>query len=301
MTDKTTPFSARLSGMNSLVRDDFPPTARSGLIHLLFDLVDRDYVRDWGVIARELQRIGRLQPTHYDMTLVEHGRNAMRDAASILCQIEWQKALDFCERLHSHLAIDVGRPGEYGFEVTTPRADVQNYIANELQRLFDEERLALVFADGLVRRRGRKHLQEVADRASHVLGDPQLDGARRHYSKALTFFRDSTKPDYENCVKEAVCAVEAAAKTLFPEAGVSTLGDFAKWLPKSDRVGMPKALAQTFTGIYAYRSGGDGVGHGGSSGGSATAAVAEYVLGLCASQIVYLVDLAQENATDIPF
>ena len=69
---------------------------------------------------------------------------------------------------------------------------------------------------------------------------------------------------------------------------------------------MPKALTQTITGIYAnlgiyaYRSGGDGVGHGGSAGGAATAEVAEYVLAVCASQIIYLVDVSNAQDNDLP-
>jgi hypothetical protein len=75
----------------------------------------------------------------------------------------------------------------------------------------------------------------------------------------------------------------------------------AKWLATARDVSVPKALCQTITGIYAYRSGGDGVGHGGASGGAATAEVAEYVLAVCASQVIYLVDLANEQEADVPF
>jgi hypothetical protein len=102
-------------------------------------------------------------------------------------------------------------------------------------------------------------------------------------------------------VKEAVCAVEAAGKTLFPAAKAATLGDLAKWLVTTKDVSVPKALGQTITGIYAYRSGGDGVGHGGAAGGVATAEVAEYVLAVCASQIIYLVDLSNAQDVDVPF
>jgi hypothetical protein len=134
-----------------------------------------------------------------------------------------------------------------------------------------------------------------------VLGDPRLAGARKHYDKALQFFRNPSKPDYENTVKEAVCAVEAAGKALFPSAKAATLGDLSKWLVTTKDVSVPKALCQTLTGIYAYRSGGDGVGHGGTEGGPATVEVAEYVLAVCASQIIFLVDVCNSQEVDIPF
>ncbi len=229
-------------------------------------------------------------------------RRAQEDAMEILRTLQWDKALDFCERLHNHLAKEIGHHNDDGeYRVSKSRSEVQADIAADLQRLFLEEGLAFEFSDGLVRRRGRKHTVEVTSRAEVVLGDPRLTSARKHYDKALQFFRNPAKPDYENTVKEAVCAVEAAGKALFPNAKAATLGDLVKWLIVSKDVTVPKALAQTFTGLYGFRSGGDGVGHGGSGGGTATSEVAEYVLAVCASQVIYLVDLANSQETDIPF
>ena len=233
------------------------------------------------------------------MTICDFGRFESRRA--ILSALRWEKVYDFCERLHGHLARDVGYSWNDEYQVTTPMRDVQAFIAEELQRLFLEEGLAFEFTDGLVRRRGRKHMVDVSTKAQVVLGDTRLAGARRHYAKALQFFRNPAQPDFENTVKEAVCAVEAAGKALFPAAKAATLGDLSKWLVATKDVSVPKALGQTLTGIYAYRSGGDGVGHGGAEGGPATVEVAEYVLAVCASQIIYLVDVSNGQETDIPF
>jgi hypothetical protein len=78
---------------------------------------------------------------------------------------------------------------------------------------------------------------------------------------------------------------------LFPNANATTLGDVIKWLTGPEPGKLPKAIAQTLTGVYAFRSGGDGVGHGGSTGGAVTLDIAEYVLALSASQIILLADL----------
>ena len=40
-----------------------------------------------------------------------------------------------------------------------------------------------------------------------------------HYNKALKCFQNVAEPDYENAIKEAVCAVEAAAQVLFSSDG----------------------------------------------------------------------------------
>lgn len=229
-------------------------------------------------------------------------KEAQSDAEAGLSYMEWDKAYDFCERLFSYLAKDAGYWNQFEtFEITTPRSEIQKYITEELERIFLEEGLAFEFSEGLVRRRGRKHTEDQAARAQVVLGDSRLASARKHYEKALKFFSHPSKPDYENCVKEAVCSIEATGKALFQIAKAATLGELVKWFSSTKEYGIPKALLKTIEGIYAYRNGGDGgVGHRGATGGVATLEVAEYVLSVAASQIIYLVDIEHSNE-DIPF
>lgn len=295
------PFSSRNRAARSLIDNDCPASARTGLLHLLTDLVDRRYLENWCVIARELQRIARLSPVEYSSHSVASDRQARADTEEILSELDWDKVYDFCERLFSHLVRPVGyfNNGEFYEEIS--KADIQVYVRSELQRLFMEEGLAFEFTDSLVKRQGRQHTVNKTVKAQMVLGDARLVSARTHYDKALKFFRDPASPDYENCVKEAVCAVEAAGKTLFPVANAKTLGDLSKWFASSNDSPMPKALAQKFTGVFGYRNGGEGVAHGGASGGVATVEVAEYVLAVCASQIIYLVDLSNKQVGEVAF
>lgn len=296
------PFSARHRGQHRQVDGDFPASARTGLLHLIADLIEREFVAGWIIVARELHRIGRLPLCSYEATSVASLKKAQIDAKDAIESVSWAKLYDFCERLYSHLANEIGWEDSYGnYTARVTRSDAQAYIAEELQRLFLEEGLAYEFSEGVVRRQGRKHTVELATKSQVVLGDPQLLSARRHYEKALQFFRHPAKPDYENSVKEAVCAVEATAKALFPKAKASTLGDFVKWLANSSDIEVPKSVAQTFSGVYGFRNGGDGIAHGGSTGGRATLEVAEYILAVAASQIIYLVDLANGLESDVPF
>lgn len=295
------PFSARNRGAHSQIDNDFPSTARSGLDHLLVDLVDKRYVEGWWSLAKELQRIARLPPAEYSRSSVKSIQQARDDAGVILNNLAWAKLYDFCERLHSHLACAVGDYWNNSFQEEISKAAVQVYITEELQRLFTEENLVFDFSGGLVIRKGRRHTVDKTTKAQTVLGDQGLASARKHYDKAMKFFQDATNPDYENCVKEAVCAVEAAGKSLFLEAKASTLGDLMKWFANTKDVEVPKALIQTFTGLYGYRSGGNGVAHGAAEGGAVTVDIAEYVLAVSASQIIYLVDLANRQENEIPF
>lgn len=299
-TDTLPPFSSRNRRDSVLIDSSFPTTARVGLLHLLHEGIRNDYLKSWREIATELRRISR-EPPHFYSSGASGTSSAQEDAERILNELRWELVLDFCERLYNYLAQEITYRDNYdNIVVKLARSEVQLFFSNELQRLFYEENLAFEFRDGIVQRRGRRHTVDKVSRAEAVLADEQLENARKHFMKALRYFRDRLKPDPENAVKEAVCAVEAAAKELFPNAKAATLGDSIKWLTGSEVGKLPKSIAQTFTGLCAFRSGGDGVAHGGSSGGTATTSIAEYVLATAASQIILLVDLASTEQ-EIPF
>ena len=298
-TEFQIPFSARSQAKPEPIGDDFPQTGRIGLLHLIRELIAREYIEGWRAVIRELQRIARYTPIEYSNRTPEF---YIETCETLITGLSWEKVFDFCERLHNYLAKDVSYyDDENGFTITTPQSEVQEFISVELQRLFSEEGLAFDFCDGLVQRRGRKHTIEIVSKAQVVMGDSRLISARKHYNKALQFFRTPSKPDFENTVKEAVCAVEAAGRTLFPTAKVTTLGDLVKWLTNTEDIQLPKSISQTLTGLYGFRSSGEGVGHGGAEGGTVTAELAEYVLSVAASQIILLVDLANANEQDVPF
>jgi hypothetical protein len=182
------PFSARVRGKHRQIDAEFPSSARSGLLHLLFDVVDRRYLSDWTVVARELHRIGRLPLIAYESSSVSSLKQARVDAEAALGALDWAKVYDFCERLYGHLAQEIGHEDNYGnYTVQVSRGDMQAYISTELQRLFLEEDLAYEFTEGAVRRRGRKHTVDLVAKSQLVLGDSRLLGARQHFDKALQF------------------------------------------------------------------------------------------------------------------
>jgi hypothetical protein len=289
------PFSARNRRDTAPVDEDFPSDARTGLLHLIKQGVGRNLIRSWETVAEELQRIVRVPPSSFSSEVSAHAT-----VDFLLETVTWDRAYDFCERIHSHLAV--------GYEYETvagvgsvSKTESQQFFADELQRLFQEENLAYEFRDGAVQRRGRRHTVDRMSKAEGVLVDSRLATARQHFAKAQRFFRDRVKPDPENAVKEAVCAVEAAAKELFPNAKAATLGDAIKWLTGPEPGKLPKAISHTLTGLYAFRSGAEGVGHGGATGGAVTTAIAEYVLAVAASQIILLVELASASDEETPF
>ncbi|NTW49449.1 MAG: hypothetical protein HGB19_06955 [Chlorobiales bacterium] len=264
------PFSRRILG-SQWIQDDFPDSARIALLHLLHDLVDRMYVNDWIDIDREIRRIGRDEPQIYDSQKAESIRNARLSAEKLLKILAWPKIFDFCERLQSHLAKAVGHWNDFNREmdIETDRDDVRLFIGDELQRIFLEENLAFTFdhEQGEVQRRGRGHTAKQVAKAEPTFSDPRLNSSREHFRKATQYFNNRTRPDYENTVKEAVCAIEAAARSLFSDVKAKTLGEVIKQIQGSGNGQLPKPIADSITGLYAYRNAGDGVSHGGADGG----------------------------------
>lgn len=171
-------------------------------------------------------------------------------------------------------------------------------MGKEIRNVFDEENLDYDFVDGKVLRATAAHTTNLAGRANVALADPRLKEARGHFRKAQAFFKDTKNPDYRNTVKEATCAVEAAARVFFPTGG-NTLGEVLATLKKDDT--LPPTILKCFEGIYAFRNSGQGVAHGGSTGGEASRAVAEFVLASAASQILLLVEIDAEQSEAIPF
>lgn len=293
------PFSARSRIGKAWIEEEFPSSARVGLLHLLNEAVEAGYVGGWDVVAKELGRIARGKVLQYDGSSVDSIKYARTNAEVYLNGLPWQKAYDFCERLHGHLAEGTVRwQNDVEYRITKEQS--QQFLAAQMQLLFEEESLGYEFRDGSVQRRGKRHTVSQINKAERSLADLRLEAARKHFSKALRHFRDREKPDHENTVKEAVCAVEAAAKALFPDATVATLGDFVKWATSNDRCLLPKTIGQTLTGLYAFRNSGEGVSHGATAGGAVTAELSEYALGVAASQIVLLADLA-EGDEEPPF
>ncbi len=268
---------------------------------MLADAIERDYLRDWFIVLNELRRITRVAPEDYfyDRKSISQIKKAQSDAENKLYNLDWAQSYDFCERLYSHLTQDICREYSDG-TFTTTKVEAQAFFAEEVQRVFDEESLGYEFRDGFVQRRGKRHTITQTNKAEEALADHRLDAARGHFSKALAYFHDRKKIDHENAVKEAVCAVEAAAKELFPDAKANTLGDFVGWATNSKRNLLPKTIGQTFSGLYGFRNSGEGVAHGAASGGAVTAELSEYVLGMAASQIIFLADLAK-NDEEPPF
>ncbi len=292
------PFSRRNREHEPRVRDDFPETARTALLYLLVRLNDERYLKGGMPAAmKEVSRLARIRLSH---ALVLGAGDDTQPAEVLFHELPWQRVFDFCERLYSTLATST-TVLNIDMETMVEDKSVQEVrleIEREIQNLFDEENLDYEFVEGKVVRATTSHTTNILAKADVALASPDLSEARVHFRKAQNFFKDKENPDYRNAAKEAVCAVEAAAKRLFPGDG-NTLDEVIKRLQK-DKI-LDATIAKSFTGIYAFRNSGKGVAHGEGTGAEATRPIAEFVLDSAASQILLLAALHAEQDTSVPF
>ena len=302
MTDR--PSFAQRFGIATTrpIETDFPASARNALMYLLQQLVEKNYVAGqdaggWKSILVELSRIARVPFS------VPEKRSNPDQCSAILGKMPWFAVFTFCERLYSSLLQEDSYYDGYNQEqvLRVSLEVVRKHYTDEINNLLSEENLGYRFVDGVFEKPGRLQTQRNLNKAMTVLGDNRLANARRHFNKAHKFFSNRERPDFENTVKEAVCALESATEAL---SGVKVSQDFAKEVSKLSGTqpgSIPPPIAQAMTKIYAYRGAGQGVAHGTNEGPTVTRLEAELVLSTVAAFITYLFDFYGEFEEDIPF
>jgi hypothetical protein len=118
-----------------------------------------------------------------------------------------------------------------------------------------------------------------------LLSDSRFAGPEEQFAKANQHLNERPKPDTENCVKDAVGALEGVAKIVSGQEK-AILSQLLK-SHFSDQIHPTLILA--LEKVYAYRGDVGGVGHGQTKPSDLGIEEARLVLGLCADYIVYLV------------
>jgi hypothetical protein len=127
-----------------------------------------------------------------------------------------------------------------------------------------------------------KQIQE----ARTLLANPRFKGPDAQFTKAVEYLNKRPDPDEENCVKDAVGAMEAVANIIAGAAGVqlNTLLDREPF-----RSAIHPTIRKAIDKIYAYRGAAPGVGHGQVGPSTVGLAEAIWVLATSAATILYFV------------
>jgi len=314
------PFSQRF-GLKTgpPISNDFPNSARIALSFLIEDLVENAYVirgdedgswiGKWIPIVNELQRVARkpsidFQPfdSHREMIL------------QLINEMKWDQVYIFCERIYSkfltaggYLSDNTTFEGEIisipdEWVETKSINEVREYYSKELNNILVEENIVYQFVNGQFQRRGRAQTQKIIQRIGTVLNSPELTVVRNHYNKARKFFDERPNPDVENCVKEALCSLEACVELLAMKSSSKDFLHLLRQFQGNEPDKIPTPIIEGIIKIHAYRGSGQGVAHAAMNGYRVTEIEAELILNLVASYITYLVDFfASQQEDEIPF
>lgn len=158
-------------------------------------------------------------------------------------------------------------------------------VAERIEAVFAEENLPYLMTQNGIEWRFSAPADAAINEAENVLlVDEDLRGPAEQWQKARSHLAERP-PDSENCIKDAIGAVEGAARILS--------GREAETLPKlitpfAKEIGMHPALAAIAEKLYAYRGDEQGVAHGATRESQNLAAEAELILHISAALIVYL-------------
>jgi hypothetical protein len=289
------PFAQRFGFDDSQpIDNDFPPTARFALTLLLEDLIKGKYVESWYAVERELVRLAR-QP----IDLQE--KSGMESIEMLVQHLDWTQIYTFCERVYVRLLTPVQEWFDGDLEEIASLEQTQEYYTQELNNLLAEEHLAYEFVSGEFQRPGRPQTQKNIQRAGPVLADPRLQPVRLYFLKAQAFFNKRPDPDTQNCVKEAICALEAAVEILTDKPASKDFTKAIKQLQGGEAHQIPPPIAEAMIKVHSYRGAAQGVAHAALHGNSVTKNEAELVLSLVAAFITYLYDLFPEEEEALPF
>lgn len=284
------PFNRRFgTGLPTPPLDkDVPESARIGLINILDKLIRNDYLYSWNLLANEALLVGRKLRQDFD----EHTQD-QEICTTIIKSFYWDRFYIFCENLYQYVQAPADRDES--------DAEAKRVYTDHINSLLVEENLAYEFSDGLFHRRGRPQTQKGFQKASAVLADERYSPARKHYNNAVKFFNERPEPDARNCIKEAVCALEAFAEILFGKKAAKSFEEVLRSKKGTGEHEIPPTIVDGIIKIRAFRGDAQGVAHAALEGSSATIIEAELVLSLVASYITYLNDKFALKHDEIPY
>lgn len=296
------PFKQRFRVETSKpLEQQFPETGRLALAYLTVELHKMGSIRGYDASAMLDELLRTARSTYADLDLYEN-TPLFEKITTILKHMEWWQVYTACERLYEKHVDAAGYLGDNdNFIETRNKAETQSYFEDEINNILNEENISYQFVRGQFQNRGRAQTQKSVQRVGSVLLDPRLSPVLQHYNKAQKFFNQRPEPDGKNCVKEAVCALEATIHVLTNSTESIDFTKAIKGLQGNGTRQIPPPIAEGIIRLYAYRGSGQGVAHAAPQGNKVTEIEAELVLSLVASYVTYLVDLLAYPDEEIPF
>ena len=171
--------------------------------------------------------------------------------------------------------------------------DFSNQIYNALNALFEQEYVGYRFISGeIVPITDKSEVKEI-EQACHT----PFEGARIQLQKALCFLSDREHPDYKNCVKESISAVESVCKVLANDPKAE-LGKALKSLIANGLI-IHGSLKSAILALYGYASDEGGIRHAErETESTVTFEEAKFMMVTCSAIVNYLVAEYGKHGTE---
>ena len=253
-----------------LIAENVPESARIGLYYLLegfFKFINEHTLYHNICIALRIARKQR------DFNLINFAKDMRIPFENIIMSCDWWRFYDICEIIYRHIS-----SWSYSYKAKP--------FEEAINKLLIDEELNFEIREGKIEKRGSGFVDTNIKEARILLKEPEFKGADQHFEKAVKALNTRPKPDVENCIKDAVAAIESVGRIITNDEN-ALLSDIIKGAVKKGAI--PQPLDQTFQKVYAYRGNEPGVVHGAVDASKVTEAEAELILAMSAAMIIYLV------------
>jgi len=256
-----------------LMYEDVSEQARVGLYHMVEQFFYQEHINAYLdlynkiCVALRIPRQRMLDDYHASLAIEK-----------LINKCEWWQFYDICEVMCQTLENQHPHIWE---------EKLRDDLPVQINTLFREEQLGFELRDGKVEKVGSGFIDAKVKEARYLLKEPEFKGADKHFEKAIKALNVRPNPDVENCVKDAVAAIESVGRIIVGDEK-ALLDDIIKDMSKKGII--PKPLDQTIQKIYAYRGDQPGIAHGLVGASKVTTDEAEFVLAMSAAIIIYLVN-----------
>jgi len=251
-----------------LIYDDIPNTARTGFLYI-FDKYKQYIIAR--LIVKEYCEAKRMLPGLLNQFVEEPRNLKINDIEQWLKTENWWEFLDLCELISLSLNKYPRKRGEF---------------SKKLNSLFREEKIGYEIQEGKIERKGNEYTSQYIAEARKLLKGLEFKSADELFEKAIKALNERPKPDVENCIKDAVAAIESVGKIISKDEKA----ELDNIIKDATRKGIiPTPLDQTIIKLHAYRGKEPAVAHGGTKPSKVTVDEAEFVLAMAAAIIIYIV------------
>jgi hypothetical protein len=166
-------------------------------------------------------------------------------------QAQWHNIYDFIEYLCLLHFIHYTLPKDIQYHIER-RTNICEYFNNVLEqelsgyRIIDNQVIPITSEP------------EIAAINDALANSDKYHSVNKHLKTAIDYLSDKQNPDYRNCIKESISAVEAFCK-IITNKDKATLGDALKEIEK--KITIHTALKDAFSKIYGYTSDSAGIRH----------------------------------------